>query len=72
VARNFETPALLLVDGRAVARIADLKAVVGDADAPFSLSVGPGIENLAWVIKDATGVASAWFSNDGNVYLSPE
>jgi len=49
-----------------------LKAVVGDADAPFSLSVGPGIENLAWVIKDATGVASAWFSNDGNVYLSPE
>ncbi len=72
VTRPFDPPATLSIEGQSVARISAMHAVVGDSDASFEINVGPGLDGLAWMAKDALGGSRAWFAADGKIYFSPE
>jgi hypothetical protein len=69
VTRDFDPPALVLVDGQPAGRATSISATVGEEQAdPLAFTID-GRKRLAWMVKATLGGARAWFATDGQVYL---
>jgi hypothetical protein len=70
VTRDFDPPALLLVDGQPAGRVISISATVGEEQAdPLAFTID-GRKRLAWMVKATLGGARAWFTKDGQIYLT--
>ena len=70
VTRGFDPPALVLVDGQPAGRVGSISATVGEEQAdPLAFTID-GRRTLAWMVKETLGGARAWFTTDGQTYLT--
>lgn len=70
VTHGFDPPALVLVDGQPAGRVGSISATVGEEQAdPLAFTID-GRRTLAWMVKATLGGARAWFSTDGQIYLT--
>lgn len=69
VIRQFDPAVTIYIDRKPVAKVSTITAIVGDSDSPFTVSVGPGIENVAWMLKDAIGDTTIWFGDKDEIHV---
>jgi hypothetical protein len=70
VTRNFDPPAVVLVDGRSACRVTSISATVGEEQAdPLAFTID-GRKRLAWMVKATLGGVRAWFTTDGQIHVT--
>lgn len=72
VRRVFDPPADLWVEGARVATVYAVDAVAGDQAAPPATFVVSGLQDVAWMVRDALSGARAWIAEDGRVWRTPD
>ena len=70
VTRTFAPPALLRYGDQPQARVTELRATVGEAQAePVLVQTPTG--KVAWMLADSLGGSRTWFATDGRIWQTP-
>lgn len=70
VRREFDPPQVLRIRGKQATLLGAVTADVGDFQGPPTRVTVGGLENVAWMLRNALTGARVWFAQDGQVWTT--